>query len=371
MAAWGLEINDSTPLTQQQWNHALAIVAQKNAYNDGYGQTTADFERANPSGYTLDELNAVYKGKHNWDATYNSLKQHEGKTPGNVGAIKKLAGGLASNVQADLKQYLESHPGDQPAAAPQETPDLAPDAAAQPAVESTDITGDSVSIRPLEEAVEEVKEEPSSSGHYVVDILLALLALGALAVAFLTRRSLLKLQANYYDDVEALNLKVNKLASELSRLGRHPRQEPDPAPQPRREQPAQVSAPARQDSTVTARPEPRPERRVQPRPKLTIYLSRPDDNECFMSATKDFVPGNSIYVLTTSDGRRGAFSVIENSDVHRMALMMPGENLVPACSGHGIQMSEGKTRIVTDREGEAVFENGRWCVSIKAIIHYE
>ena len=63
--------------------------------------------------------------------------------------------------------------------------------------------------------------------------------------------------------------------------------------------------------------------------------------------------------------------VIDNRDVHHFALMMPTENLMRACTGNAIQMANGKTRIVTDRPGEAQLDNGKWRITLKANIHYE
>ena len=85
---------------------------------------------------------------------------------------------------------------------------------------------------------------------------------------------------------------------------------------------------------------------------------------------EEFEPGNSIYVLTTFDGKHGKFEVIDKPEVHRFALMMPAENLIRACSGNAIQIPNG-SRIVTDRAGEAELTDGKWHVVVKAIIHYE
>ena len=62
--------------------------------------------------------------------------------------------------------------------------------------------------------------------------------------------------------------------------------------------------------------------------------------------------------------------VIDNADAQRFALMMPTDNLTRACTGSGIQVSTGKTGIVTDTPGEATFDNGVWRITRKAIIHY-
>lgn len=110
--------------------------------------------------------------------------------------------------------------------------------------------------------------------------------------------------------------------------------------------------------------------KAAPQPRR-LYLSRPDDNQCFTRATEQFERGNSLFLLTTDDGKNGTFTIINDPDVHQMALMMPTQNLTRACSGNAIQTSVGKTRVVTDREGKAVLENGLWHITLKAIIHYE
>lgn len=118
--------------------------------------------------------------------------------------------------------------------------------------------------------------------------------------------------------------------------------------------------------------EPRRElERRQPAQPQTFFLSRPDDSDCFQRVTTEFEPGNSIFRLDTTDGVNGTFTVIDNPDVHRFALMMPTQNLTRACSGNAIQVSDGKRRIVTDRAGKASLENGVWHITVKAIIHYE
>ena len=87
--------------------------------------------------------------------------------------------------------------------------------------------------------------------------------------------------------------------------------------------------------------------------------------------SEQFELGNSLFELTTADGVHGTYQVIDNRDVHRFALMMPTENLTRACIGNNIQLSSGFSRIVTDRDGEAVREQGQWQVTKQAAIHYE
>lgn len=345
VAAWCQSFNDSTVLTQQQWQHALAIIAQNTALNDGYGQATADFQGRNPEGYTLDDLNAVYEGKRNWNETYSSLKKRE-NDGGNVASIKQLAGGLAGNVATELKNYVEAQNA--------------------PADTVAEVLVDTVGTTPVPVAEPEPQQASMLDMHTLVDIVLAIIALAALAVAWTTRRSLVKLRDNYIEDMEAMNKNLQKFADDIAAQIDNVKLQSRPVQQHRfSEQPARYEQPA--EPFVAARPQPQPRKAVT----KTLYLSKPDENETFMRATDEFELGNSIFVLTTTDGVHGEYSVIENRDVHRFALMMPSENLTRACSGHAIQMANGMTRVVTDRAGEAIFENGQWHVSVKAIIHYE
>lgn len=144
-----------------------------------------------------------------------------------------------------------------------------------------------------------------------------------------------------------------------------------PAATPAAAQPAARPRPRERRESERREPERHePERRTAVQPQ-TFFLSRPDDNDCFLRVTTEFEPGNSIFRLDTTDGVNGSFAVIDNPDVHRFALMMPTQNLTRACSGNAIQVSDGKRRIVTDRAGKASFENGVWHITVKAIIHYE
>lgn len=103
----------------------------------------------------------------------------------------------------------------------------------------------------------------------------------------------------------------------------------------------------------------------------TLYLTKPDRKGFFTRAATQFEPGNSIFVLHTDDGVNGTFQVIDDTNVHHTALMMPTENLTGACEGNNIQVSAGMTRIVGEKEGKAVKENGQWRIVKKAKIRYE
>ena len=135
-----------------------------------------------------------------------------------------------------------------------------------------------------------------------------------------------------------------------------------------REQAARASVAPRQVTVGQATAMPKPEKKAG---ASQIFLSRPDDKGVFLAASTHIEPGNSIFVLTTADGTTGTFAVINDAGVHQLALMMPTENLTRACTGHNIQISAGKTRIVTDAPGRAVKEGRQWKIVQQATIHYE
>ena len=135
-----------------------------------------------------------------------------------------------------------------------------------------------------------------------------------------------------------------------------------------REQVARASVAPRQVTVGQASAMPKPEKKAG---ASKIFLSRPDDKGVFLAASTHIEPGNSIFVLTTADGTTGTFAVINDAGVHQLALMMPTENLTRACTGHNIQISAGKTRIVTDAPGRAVKEGRQWKIVQQATIHYE
>lgn len=111
-------------------------------------------------------------------------------------------------------------------------------------------------------------------------------------------------------------------------------------------------------------------RTVSGRPEREVYLARANARGIFVRADSQFSMGNSIFRLVTSDGLTGTFTVIDDPSVFEVALMMPADYLLNACSGRNLQLSSGMREIVTDTPGTAVFEDGRWRVTRKAAIHY-
>lgn len=114
---------------------------------------------------------------------------------------------------------------------------------------------------------------------------------------------------------------------------------------------------------VAAGPAPRRAPRI-------IYLAQANADGVFTRADARYNMGNSIFKLVTTDGVSGSFSVIEDPTVFELALMMPSDFLVNACTGRNLQFSEGARSIVNEASGTALFEEGRWRVSRKAQIRY-
>lgn len=136
----------------------------------------------------------------------------------------------------------------------------------------------------------------------------------------------------------------------------------NPASRPIEAESAAMAAAARRNATHRAAP-----RISQPR---IIYLSNANSEGVFLRADAQYNMGNSIFKLITSDGYSGTFSVIDDPNVYEMALMMPVDFLINACSGRNLQLTDGARSIVTDSTGTAIFEDGRWRVARKARIHY-
>ena len=102
-----------------------------------------------------------------------------------------------------------------------------------------------------------------------------------------------------------------------------------------------------------------------------IYLGRVNSNGVFVRADRTFSPGNSVYKLVTTDGFSGTFKVVENHTLEMMALEHPEEFLAGGCVAKDLTDIVGRTTIVTETAGTAIFEGGAWRVIRKARIRYD
>lgn len=354
------ETDESKPLSAKQWQRAIAIVGQNAALDGRYGHPESEF----PEEYMLDDLNKVYKSSK-WKKVYEYLKSKETEG-GNIEKIREIAKEYTqpAGVVRKLKEYIASHPESasntppaSPASAPvdSEVPATQPvntatiDAAPEEEMPATD------SIAIINATAGGSTSESHGGWAMVLDVILLLMSAAALYFAWITKKENAELK-------KELDYKTNKLNSQFEKFSKNITTDLNRVTYlVNRRRPTDIDFDGgEKDGTEVAYNGPK-----------RLYLTKPDANDYFIRTTEAVEIGNSIFELSTNDGVTGTFKVIDNPEVHQFALMMPTENLVRACTGKGIQISNGKTRIVTDREGTARLENGRWHVAVKAIIHYE
>lgn len=354
------QTDETKTLSAQQWKRGIAIVGQHAALDGRYGHPESEF----PVEYTLDDLNKVYKSSK-WKKVYEFLKTKENEG-GNIEKIREIAKEYTqpAGVVRKLNDYIQAHPesagkaqpavaedakgGDElPATMPVEQASI--DAAPEETLPSTD------SIAVINASADGHKSESSSGWAVVLDVILFLMASAALYLAWITKKENSELK-------KELDYKTDKLNSQFEKFSKNITTDLNRVTyMVNRRRPSDIEFEGDKDGgEVTSYAGPK-----------RLFLTKPDANEYFIRSTEVVEIGNSIFELTTNDGITGTFKVIDNPEVHQFALMMPTENLVRACTGKGIQISNGKTRIITDREGTARCDNGRWHVAVKAIIHYE
>ena len=354
------ETDESKPLSAKQWQRAIAIVGQNAALDGRYGHPESEF----PEEYMLDDLNKVYKSSK-WKKVYEYLKSKETEG-GNIEKIREIAKEYTqpAGVVRKLKEYIASHPESasntppaSPASAPvdSEVPATQPvntatiDAAPEEEMPATD------SIAIINATAGGSTSESHGGWAMVLDVILLLMSAAALYFAWITKKENAELK-------KELDYKTNKLNSQFEKFSKNITTDLNRVTYlVNRRRPTDIDFDGgEKDGTEVAYNGPK-----------RLFLTKPDANDYFIRTTEVVEIGNSIFELSTNDGVTGTFKVIDNPEVHQFALMMPTENLVRACTGKGIQISNGKTRIGTDREGTARLENGRWHVAVKAIIHYE
>lgn len=102
-----------------------------------------------------------------------------------------------------------------------------------------------------------------------------------------------------------------------------------------------------------------------------IYLGRANQRGIFIRADRRITSGNTIYRLDTNDGLVGSFHVVDEPEVVDLALSDPKLYLGSGCTGEELDDTSGVTRIVTESDGTAIFENGYWKILRKTRIRYE
>ena len=396
----------SKNLSQGQWNHGLAIGAQWIATDLGFAQAEDKVISRTNENYSLEDLKVMYGAKANWVKFHDKLKAHENET----GDVNKLIETIAAEydkgavikngVKRDVEKYVATHTGNEVNTQGDAViPNAAPEAA-----DAQQITNASDSTATKDEA----KEEASSSndgGHGLLYILSILgLALGAIGsfLAFQARKESQAIMRDCQDDINNLQKQIDKLKSKGVAVANHepknqhksqnkldekdgiaqtakinfdnkpaqPKQETKKA-EPKKEEPKKFEQPKKEEPKPA---EPKKEA-AKPAPAFgeprILFMAKPDEDDNFSRSSSQYEPGNSIFELTTLNGKSGSFTVINKTEAHKLALLMPGDTLTRACSGNNIQSTAGKSRIITDRAGRAQLENGKWHIVVKAIVHYE
>ena len=399
-------------LSQGQWNHGLAIGAQWIATDLGFAQNESQVISRTNENYSLDDLKVMYGARDKWVVFYDKLKKHENET----GDVEKLVSTIAAEydkgavikngVKRDVEKYNASHSGDDVKTQPDEIiPNAAPEPGTDAAVAATDSTASAANAEG--EAAEAKSEGDSSHGLlYILTILgLALGAIGTF-LAMQARKENQAMARDNRDDINNMQKQIDKLRAALKGapvtdgdkgkkhhkhnnldekdgLAQTQKIEFDNKPaaatvataaaaaskkaEPKKEEPKQ-EAPV---ETKKEEPKQEPAKTSSFGEPRILFMAKPDEDDNFSRSSSQYEPGNSIFELTTMNGKSGSFSVINKTEAHKLALLMPGDTLTRACSGNNIQSTAGKSRIVTDRAGRAQLENGKWHIVVKAIVHYE
>ncbi|MBR0023201.1 MAG: hypothetical protein IJP59_01175 [Muribaculaceae bacterium] len=399
-------------LSQGQWNHGLAIGAQWIATDLGFAQNESQVISRTNENYSLDDLKVMYGARDKWVVFYDKLKKHENET----GDIEKLVSTIAAEydkgavikngVKRDVEKYNASHSGDDVKTQPDEIiPNAAPEPGTDAAVAATDSTASAANAEG--EAAEAKSEGDSSHGLlYILTILgLALGAIGTF-LAMQARKENQAMARDNRDDINNMQKQIDKLRAALKGapvadgdkgkkhhkhnnldekdgLAQTQKIEFDNKPaaatvataaaaaskkaEPKKEEPKH-EAPV---ETKKEEPKQEPAKTSSFGEPRILFMAKPDEDDNFSRSSSQYEPGNSIFELTTMNGKSGSFSVINKTEAHKLALLMPGDTLTRACSGNNIQSTAGKSRIVTDRAGRAQLENGKWHIVVKAIVHYE
>ena len=400
-------------LSQGQWNHGLAIGAQWIATDLGFAQNESQVISRTNENYSLDDLKVMYGARDKWVVFYDKLKKHENET----GDIEKLVSTIAAEydkgavikngVKRDVEKYNASHSGDDVKTQPDEIiPNAAPEPGTDAAVAATDSTASAANAEG--EATEAKSEGDSSHGLlYILTILgLALGAIGTF-LAMQARKENQAMARDNRDDINNMQKQIDKLRAALKgapvadgdKGKKHHKHnnldEKDGLAQTQKiefdNKPAAATVATAAAAAASKKAEPKKEEPKKEAPLETkkeepkqepaktssfgepriLFMAKPDEDDNFSRSSSQYEPGNSIFELTTMNGKSGSFSVINKTEAHKLALLMPGDTLTRACSGNNIQSTAGKSRIVTDRAGRAQLENGKWHIVVKAIVHYE
>ena len=404
-------------LSQGQWNHGLAIGAQWIATDLGFAQAESQVIAKTNENYSLDDLKVMYGGRDKWVAFYDKLKKHENET----GDLDKLIATITSEydkgavikngVTRDVNKYNASHTGDEVNTNPHDAAAVTTDEAKDPNAENAAPEAENADQpEAANKDAQDNKDEGNDSGHGLLYILTVLgLALGAIGtfLAMQARKENQITMRDNQDDIRNMQKQLDKMraalksgavaaaaapqgATHANKLDekeglaqtkkiefdnrqpkkQEPKKEEPKRVEPKKEEPARRPEPKREEPKKEEPKKEEPKAPAMGEPRI-LFMAKPDENDNFSRSSSQYEPGNSIFELTTMNGKSGSFTVINKAEAHKLALLMPGDTLTRACSGNNIQSTAGRSRIVTDRAGRAQLENGKWHIVVKAIIHYE
>ena len=363
------QISENQTLSTTLWKQGLATCAHYTAHARGFAKKIDEIKAKYPQGYTLEDLNEVYSNQgRKWEKIYNEFKDEEGKN-GSINDLKELVTPqIWKLVEPEFQAYITEHP---------EAMNEVPAQTDNQQVEGENADAEQQQAEgqnaPAQAAKGNAMACPANLPLWL-SIIGALLGLWALLTALSNRGKIKEMQRAFSREIERTNANLQEFscdaADQMKALSirltgkaiNRPQVEQVADEAVLNEEPVNESEPQVQEEAAPVQDE---EGEV-----MNLFLSKPDENDDFTRVSDTFEEGNSIYVLTTFDGKRGTFEVIDKPEVHLFALMMPAENLIRACSGNAIQIPNG-SRIITDRAGEAEFIDGKWHVVVKAIIHYE
>ena len=316
------QLNADQPLAPALWKQGIATCAHFTACDRRFGKKIEEIKSQFPQGYTLDNLNEVYGGQgRKWEKIYNEFKKEENRG-GSINDLKELVSPqIWKLVEPEFQAYITEHP-EMANAVPETNPQ---DGGNNDAVnEGENENGNEGATGP---AVAKKDNGMTCSANLPLwlGILGSLLGLCALLTALSNRGKIKEMQRSFAREIERTNVNLQEFSTDAANQMKAlsirltgktgiPGIEADPiteeAPQIEEEE---VPADGNEEGEV-----------------LNLFTSKPDDNDDFTRVSDSFEPGNSIYVLTTFDGKHGQFEVIAKPEVHSFALMMPAESLMRA-----------------------------------------
>lgn len=104
----------------------------------------------------------------------------------------------------------------------------------------------------------------------------------------------------------------------------------------------------------------------------TFFLSSPNSDGSFdeSSASSIYKEGATIYRFTKIGNNKANFKIDEKEASIKLALQYRDKRIDPVCDAVNA-FNPKATRIVTEQQGEAELQNGKWIINNKAKIRYE